>query len=142
MPAVARIGLPSADYVLDVAEVEYGYRARRLGFESYVVNSAVTNQDVGRAPGVVVTRRWNLGRFKMAFREVSPIRTYYASRNLLYFWLYTCRPLRPKGILHGVVNVLLFPTNFVLEPVSHRRQLIAYLRGVWDGLTGHIERRY
>jgi GT2 family glycosyltransferase len=142
MPAVARIGLPSADYVLDVAEVEYGYRARRLDFASYVVNSAVTHQDVGRAPGVVVTRRWNLGRFKMAFREVSAIRTYYVSRNLLYFWLYQCRPLRPKGILHGVVNVLLFPTNFFLEPVSHRRQLIAYLRGVWDGLTGHIERRY
>jgi hypothetical protein len=62
--------------------------------------------------------------------------------RLLNFWLYQCRPLRPKGILHGAVNVLLFPTNFFLEPVSHHRQLIAYLRGVWDGLTGHIERRY
>ena len=142
MPAVAKIGLPSADYVLDVGEVEYGYRARQLGFTSYVINSAVTHQDVGRPPGAVVTRTVNIGRFKLAFREVSAIRTYYATRNLLYFWLYQCRPLRPKGTLHGVVNVLLFSTNFLLEPVTHRKQLIAYVRGVWDGLTGHIERRY
>jgi len=142
MPAVAKIGLPSADYVLDVAEVEYGYRARRLEFASYVVNSAVTYQDVGRAPGAVVTRTLNIGRFKLAFREISAIRTYYACRNLLYFWLYQCRPLRLKGVIRSIVGVLLFPTNFLLKPVSHRRQLIAYFRGVWDGLTGHIERRY
>jgi rhamnopyranosyl-N-acetylglucosaminyl-diphospho-decaprenol beta-1,3/1,4-galactofuranosyltransferase len=142
MPAVAKIGLPSADYVLDVAEVEYGYRARQLEFASYVVNSAVTHQDVGRAPGAVITRTLNIGRFKLAFREISAIRTYYACRNLLYFWLYQCRPLRPQGIMHSILNVLLFPTNFLLEPVSHHRQLTAYFRGVWDGLTGHIERRY
>ncbi len=142
MSAVARIGLPSADYVLDVGEVEYGYRARRLGLASYVVNDALTQQDVGRAPGVVVTRRLKIGRFDLAFREVSAIRTYYACRNWLYFWLYQCRPMRPRGIISSIVSVLLFPTNFVLEPVSHRRQLIAYFRGVWDGLTGHMERRY
>jgi glycosyltransferase involved in cell wall biosynthesis len=140
--AVARIGLPSADYVLDAAEVEYGYRAGRLGLASYVVNGALTQQDVGRAPGVVVTRTLKIGRFDLAFREVSAIRTYYACRNWLYFWLYQCRPLRPRGIISSIVSVLLFPTNFVLEPVSHRRQLIAYFRGVWDGLTGHMERRY
>jgi GT2 family glycosyltransferase len=142
MPAVASIGLPSADYVLDVGEVEYGFRARRNSFASYVINSAVTHQDVGRAPGVVVTRTWNIGRFKLAFPEVSAIRTYYACRNWLYFWLYQCRPLRPKGIIRSIAIVLLFPTNFFLEPVSHRRQLIAYFRGIWDGLTGHMERRY
>ena len=124
------------------AEVEYGYRARRLGLASYVVNGALTQQDVGRAPGVVVTRTLKIGRLDLAFREVSAIRTYYALRNWLYFWLYQCRPLRPRGIISSIVSVLLFPTNFVLEPVSHRRQLIAYFRGVWDGLTGHMERRY
>jgi GT2 family glycosyltransferase len=60
MPAVARIGLPSEDYVLDVAEVEYGYRARQLGLTSYMIHDAVTHQDVGRSPGIVVTKVWNI----------------------------------------------------------------------------------
>ena len=30
--AVQKIGLPQADYVLDWGDLEYGYRARRLGF--------------------------------------------------------------------------------------------------------------
>ncbi len=52
MPAVAQIGLPSADYVLDMGEIEYGYRARQLGLTGYVVQNGVTHQDVGRRPGV------------------------------------------------------------------------------------------
>jgi rhamnopyranosyl-N-acetylglucosaminyl-diphospho-decaprenol beta-1,3/1,4-galactofuranosyltransferase len=142
MTAVAKIGLPSADYVLDMAEFEYGYRARQLGFTSYMVHGAITHQDVGRPPGVVVTAAWNIGRFKLALREVSAIRTYYISRNLLYFWLYQFRPLRLRRVVYCVAHVLVFPVNFALRPVSHRRQLIAYMRGVWDGLTGHMERRY
>jgi rhamnopyranosyl-N-acetylglucosaminyl-diphospho-decaprenol beta-1,3/1,4-galactofuranosyltransferase len=142
MPAVAKIGLPSADYVLDIGEIEYGYRARQLGFASYMVHSSVTHQDVGRAPGVVVTRAWNVGRFRLAFREVSPIRTYYISRNLLYFWWRQCRPLRPRRVVHSIAYVVAFAANFALRPVSHRRQLIASLRGIWDGLTGHMERRF
>jgi rhamnosyltransferase len=51
MAAVARIGLPSADYVLDVAEIEYGFRARELGLTSYVVHNSVIRHDVGRNAG-------------------------------------------------------------------------------------------
>jgi GT2 family glycosyltransferase len=76
MPAVARIGLPSADYVLDVAEVEYGYRARQVGLTSYMIHDAVTHQDVGRGPGIVVTKTWSIGRWNFSFCELSLIRTY------------------------------------------------------------------
>jgi GT2 family glycosyltransferase len=142
MPAVARIGLPSEDYVLDVAEVEYGYRAQQLGLTSYMIHDAVTHQDVGRSPGIVVTKAWRIGRWKFAFREASPIRAYYATRNHLYFWLYQCQPRQPRGVLRAIVIASLSPIGFVLRPVSHRPQLIASLRGLWDGLTAHMERRY
>jgi GT2 family glycosyltransferase len=142
MSAVAKIGLPSADYVLDMAEIEYGYRARQLGFTSYTVHDGITQQDVGRSPGVVLTRVWNIGRLNFSFYEISPIRTYYISRNLLYFWLYQYRPLHPRRVVRCIAHVLVFPTSFALRSVSHRRQLIASLRGLWDGLTGHMERRY
>jgi rhamnopyranosyl-N-acetylglucosaminyl-diphospho-decaprenol beta-1,3/1,4-galactofuranosyltransferase len=142
MPAVAQIGLPSADYVLDAAEIEYGYRARQLGLTGYVVQNGITHQDVGRGPGVVVSRIWNIGRWKFAFCEISPIRAYYASRNLLYFWLYQFRPLRARRLIHNIARSLAFPMSFALRPISHRRQLLATLRGLWDGLTAHMERRY
>jgi GT2 family glycosyltransferase len=142
MAAVARIGLPSADYVLDVAEVEYGYRAQQAGLRSYMIHDAVTLQDVGRGPGIVVSKVWSIGRWKFAFREVSPIRAYYASRNHLYFWLHQCQPRQPRRVFRAIVHALLAPIGFVLRPVSHRPQLIASLRGLWDGLTAHIERRY
>jgi GT2 family glycosyltransferase len=142
MPAVAKIGLPSADYVLDVGEVEYGYRARQLGLTSYLVHDAVTHQDVGRPPGVVVSKTLTIGRWKLAFREASPIRCYYATRNHLYFWLYQCQPRQLRGVLRAIVIALFSVISFVLRPVSHRRQLIASLRGLWDGLTAHMERRY
>ena len=140
--AVEQIGLPSADYVADMGEIEYGYRARQLGFASYVVHNSVIRHDVGRNPGVVVTKVWSIGRWKVALRDLSPWRAYYTSRNRLYFWLYQCRPRRPRPVFRAIVQALLSPIGFVLQPVSHRRQLIATLRGLWDGLTAHMERRY
>jgi rhamnopyranosyl-N-acetylglucosaminyl-diphospho-decaprenol beta-1,3/1,4-galactofuranosyltransferase len=142
MKAVATIGLPSDNYVLDVGEVEYGYRARQLGLTSYLIHDAVTHQDVGRLPGIVVSKTLTIGRWRFAFREASPIRSYYATRNHLYFWLYQCQPRQPRGVIRAIVIAVLSPIGFVLRPVSHRRQLIASLRGLWDGLTAHMERRY
>ena len=48
---VRRIGPPMADYVLDIAEFEYGYRARQLGLTSFVVHDIAIHHDVGRKPG-------------------------------------------------------------------------------------------
>jgi GT2 family glycosyltransferase len=139
--AVASIGLPSADYMLDAAELEYGYRARQLDFTSYVVNGAVLHQDVGRSPGVM-TSPWRVGPFHFRFFEVSPIRCYYHVRNVIYFWLYQCKPRRPLQVLRRIVHVLAFPTTFAVRPVTHGRHLVACLRGIRDGLTMHMERRY
>jgi rhamnopyranosyl-N-acetylglucosaminyl-diphospho-decaprenol beta-1,3/1,4-galactofuranosyltransferase len=142
MPAVATIGLPSDNYVLDVGEVEYGYRTRQLGLTSYLIHDAVTHQDVGRKPGIVVSKVFKIGRWRFAFREASAIRSYYATRNHLYFWLYQCQPRQPRGVIRAIIIAVLSPIGFLLRPVSHRPQLIASLRGLWDGLTARMERRY
>jgi rhamnopyranosyl-N-acetylglucosaminyl-diphospho-decaprenol beta-1,3/1,4-galactofuranosyltransferase len=141
MPAVAKIGLPSADYVMDLAELEYGYRAWRAGLSSYVVASSVLHQDVGRSPGVA-TRTWRFGPLSFRLYETSPIRCYYHIRNMLYFSLYQCRPARPRLCLRSIVHAIFFPRTFAVRPLSHHRHLVACLRGLWDGVTGHLERRY
>jgi rhamnopyranosyl-N-acetylglucosaminyl-diphospho-decaprenol beta-1,3/1,4-galactofuranosyltransferase len=141
MPAVTMIGLPSVDYFTDLSELEYGYRARQLGLTGYIVSSGVLHQDVGRRPGVA-TRTLRFGPFSFRLFELSPLRCYYHVRNTLYFWLYQCRPYRPRWVFRSIVHALFFPRTFAVRPHSHGRHLIACLRGAWDGLTGHMERRY
>jgi GT2 family glycosyltransferase len=141
MAAVEKIGLPSADYVLDMGEIEYGYRAWRLGFTSYLVHSSILHMDVGRDPGVAPkTRRF--GPLKLRLYETSPIRCYYRARNIIYFAMYQCRPRRLRWVVRSIMRSFAFTTTFAVRPVSNSRQLGACLRGIWDGLTMHMERRY
>jgi GT2 family glycosyltransferase len=141
MSAVLKIGLPSADYFMDLAELEYGYRAQKLGLTGYIVNNCLLHHDVGRPPGVTA-RTWRFGPLSFRLLELSPLRCYYHVRNMLYFWLYQCRPYRPRWVLRSIVHAIIYPRTFAVRPVSHGRHLIACFRGAWDGLTGHMERRY
>ncbi|MGH9865475.1 MAG: glycosyltransferase [Candidatus Acidiferrales bacterium] len=141
MAAVARIGLPTADYVADMGEIEYGYRARQLGFTSYIVHNSVIRQDVGRDPGVV-TRVYRFGPIRLLLFETSPWRSYYSIRNKIYFWLYQSKPRRVAAVLRAIVEVFIFTFGLVVRPVSHRPQLVACLRGIRDGLTGNMVARY
>jgi GT2 family glycosyltransferase len=140
--AIARIGLPSADYVLDAAELEYGYRARQLGFTSYVVHNSTTHHDVGRPAGVT-RRRLRLGPLRLWLFEVSPLRCYYNVRNCLYLFIYVVKPRRMSVVWGSGIKVALALTaGFAVRPFSHWPHLAACIRGFRDGLTGHMERRY
>jgi GT2 family glycosyltransferase len=140
--AIARIGLPSADYVLDAAELEYGYRARQLGFTSYVVHNSITHHDVGRNAGGTL-RRLRLGPLSLPLPEVSPTRSYYSVRNSLYFFVYESKPRRMSVVWGSGIKVALALTaGFAVRPFSHWPHLAACIRGIRDGLTGHMERRY
>jgi GT2 family glycosyltransferase len=141
MAAVARIGLPSADYMLDLAEVEYGYRARQLGFTSYVVHNGVIHHDVGRKPRAARPLYWS-GPSSLDSYDFPPARCYYCARNWIYFWLYQCTPHRMTRALRAIAKSVAFTMRFAVRPIGYRRQLIACIRGIRDGLTMHMERRY
>ena len=141
MAAVARIGLPSADYMLDIAEVEYGYRARQLGLTSYIVHNGVIHHDVGRTPRAA-RPLYRFGPSSLASYEFPPARCYYCVRNMIYFWLYQYKPRRMASVLRGIAKSFAFTMGFAVRPISYRRQLIAGIRGIRDGLTMHMERRY
>jgi hypothetical protein len=102
------------------------------------VHSGVIYHDVGRNPGV--TRRiWRFGPIAFPLYEVSPMRCYYIARNWIYFWLYQCKPRRVGRIVRSVIRILAFTIPFLIRPLRQRRQLVACLRGIRDGLTMHIE---
>jgi rhamnopyranosyl-N-acetylglucosaminyl-diphospho-decaprenol beta-1,3/1,4-galactofuranosyltransferase len=142
MAAVAQIGLPSEDYVLDIAEIEYGYRARRLGFASYVVRNASIRHDVGRPPGAPA-RLYRLGPIRITATETPPIRTYYSVRNMLYFWLYQHKPRRIAWPLRWVtLRAVLTTLDFMARPRQRGPQFRACFRGIWHGVTGNLAARY
>lgn len=141
MKAVQIIGLPSEHYVLDWGELEYGYRARQHELESYVLADSLAQHDIGGAPSVV-KRLYRLGFFKVPVYEVAPIRCYYRTRNMIYFWLYESKHRGLKKILGVFYRSFTFTGNFLMRPRNHRGQIVACLRGFWDGLSGRIERRY
>lgn len=141
MAAVAKVGLPEADYFADWGELEYGYRGWRCGFTGFLVREAVLRHDVGRRPGMAF-REWRLGPLKLLTCEAAPLRCYYFVRNSIYFWLYDCKHRRLRTAAHVILVAIGFTMSFVLRPLRRRRQLIGALRGLRDGLTMHIERRY
>jgi rhamnopyranosyl-N-acetylglucosaminyl-diphospho-decaprenol beta-1,3/1,4-galactofuranosyltransferase len=141
MSAVARIGLPSDDYVTAYGELEYGYRALQLGLISCIVHNCVIHHDVGRSPGAE-QRLHRFGPIRLRLYEVSPARCYYSVRNMIYFWVYQYKPRSIAPALRGIMQSLLTTVNFALMPVSHRRHLAACMRGIRDGFTRHMERRY
>jgi GT2 family glycosyltransferase len=142
MSAVREIGLPSADYVLDIAEIEYGYRARQKGFTSYIIHDSIIHHDVGRPSGAVM-REYRLGRLGVTFYELSPPRTYYSIRNVIYFWLYQHKPRHLSRALHWAAwRALPLGINFIVRPRHYGMQFLACLRGIWHGLTGNMTARY
>jgi rhamnopyranosyl-N-acetylglucosaminyl-diphospho-decaprenol beta-1,3/1,4-galactofuranosyltransferase len=141
MAAVEAIGLPDANYVLDWGELEYGYRAWMRGYSSYVVDDGIVQQDVGRPPGIAI-HAWRMGPLEFRFFNASPHRCYYFIRNAIYFWLHQCRPRRARRMVRMMLTCLGFTAGFFVRPMSQRPQLVACLRGIRDGLTGQIKRRY
>jgi GT2 family glycosyltransferase len=141
MAAVAKIGLPQADYVLDWGELEYGYRAQQLGFASFMVHNCVLHHDTGGISGLA-PRIGRFGPIRFPLYELSPIRCYYQVRNSIYFWLYQFHRPRLNRAVRNVVRSLAFTMTFAIQPFSHFRQLVACLRGLWHGLTGNIAARY
>ena len=128
--------------MLDVAEVEYGYRARQLGLTSYIVHNGVIHHDVGRNSGAVM-RLYQFGPVTLTAYETSPFRTYYSVRNMIYFWFYQYKPRRLILPLRWVVwRVVPLTLNFVLRPRHHGEQIRACLRGIFHGVTGNISARY
>jgi rhamnosyltransferase len=141
MEAVRKVGLPQANYFADWGELEYGYRTRECGFVNYVVHDSILDHDVGGTPGISI-RTWRFGPVAFRMFDTSPLRCYYFVRNAIVFWLYQCKRRRLRTVLRMLLVCANFTMSFVVRPITRHRQLTACVRGVWDGLTMQLERRY
>jgi hypothetical protein len=63
-------------------------------------------------------------------------------RNLVYFWFYDYHARNVFTYLYCVLKIGKLTSSFLVRPISHRRELVACLQGLWDGLRGKMHKRY
>lgn len=131
---VETIGLPRADFLMDLIDFEYWLRARSRGYKLAVISHSQISHEIGNARKV----RW-LGRSRL-WSDHAPWRNYYMARNLAYmvWWLYP--NLRTKRfVIHRLTRhaagVLFFGSNKLAC-------LTRVAQGFWDGRRGTLGVRF
>ncbi|MGE0800669.1 MAG: glycosyltransferase family 2 protein, partial [Lautropia sp.] len=121
------VGTMAEALFIDYVDIEWGLRARRLGFRSYGVCGAKMSHDLGDEPIRFLGRALPLH---------SPLRHYYHFRNAV--WLYRSSGL-PLGwkIVDGYRLLLKygFYCLFAKPRLQHCRMMS---RGIRDGLLGRL----
>jgi rhamnosyltransferase len=121
------VGTMAEELFIDYVDIEWGLRARRLGFQSYGVCGAKMAHDLGDAPV----------RFLGKSLPVhSPMRHYYHFRNAI--WLYRSAQLPLHWKCADGWRLLLkygFYTLFAKPRLAHFSMMT---RGILDGLSGRM----
>lgn len=141
LSAVQKLGLPSADYVLDWGEYEYGYLGKRRGYRAFLHQDSIVEHNIGGQAALHFTT-YRLGPKSFRMPELPPIRCYYLIRNLLYFYLHEYHICNCGTLFPRFVNISRITLSFLLRPRNRWKQSTACLRGIWDGLFKNMRNRY
>jgi rhamnopyranosyl-N-acetylglucosaminyl-diphospho-decaprenol beta-1,3/1,4-galactofuranosyltransferase len=140
LEAVRQIGFPSADYFADWVEIEYGYRGKRYGYKTFVCLGSIVEHNIGGQSMTFTSYRF--GPLSLRMFEFSPLRCYYETRNRLYFSSYEFKDGGIVVVRRALVFAIRFMLNFLLRPTTHKKQILACLRGIWDGIFKNMHHRY
>jgi rhamnosyltransferase len=127
MATLEAVGPMAEELFIDYVDIEWGMRARRLGFQSYGVCAAQMAHDLGEAPVRFMGRNLPVH---------SALRHYYHFRNAV--WLYRSPDLPLHWKLADGWRLLLkygFYTLFAKPRLDHLRMMS---RGIVDGLRGRL----
>ena len=127
---VEKIGVPRADFFMDVFDMEYCIRARARGYKIAVITSARLAHEIGN------TRKINFLGYKRQWLNQPPWREYYISRNLTYLaWrLYPNRATKismARYLLVHLAQVLLFSSDGLACAIR-------LIQGFGDGLRARL----
>ena len=127
LEAVKHIGCMNEGLFIDQIDIEWGLRAKSLGYQSFGVHDAVMSHSLGEPPLSILGRK---------LLNHSPIRHYYIVRNAI--WLIS-RNYTPLGWRLYFVRMIL--VRYLLYPLFVTPRL-AYLslmtKGLWHGLRGRL----
>jgi rhamnosyltransferase len=121
------VGLMREDLFIDWVDVEWGLRARSMGFRSYHIPEAVMKHNVGDAVVSILGRDIHVH---------SDVRNYYMLRNALYLFR-----IKTMGWRWKTTFAPRLPCYLLLYPflADHRRRNLQFVvRALKDGLTGRL----
>ena len=129
-----KLGRFASEYFIDQVDIEYCYRIRAAGY--LVADSR--NVSLSHSPGQPATVRLLGFTFRPTFH--SAVRRYYITRNRIavyrkYFGLF------PKIIIRSMYFELRESVKCLLLETERVRKLRNTLRGIWDGVSGHMGMR-
>jgi GT2 family glycosyltransferase len=127
---VQEVGVPRADFFMDISDVEYCLRIRLRGYRIAVISGAVMSHEIGN------TRKVNLLGYKRSWMNQPPFREYYISRNLAYLaWrLYpnlATKIFIARHLMMHLAGVLLFSSDGLACAIG-------MVQGFRDGLRGRL----
>jgi rhamnosyltransferase len=127
---VQEVGVPRADFFMDISDIEYCLRIRSRGYKIAVISRVEMSHEIGN------TRKINLPGYKRSWLNQPPFREYYISRNLAYLaWrLYPNLATRvsvARYLTVHLVGVLLFSSNRLACAIR-------MVQGFGDGLRGRL----
>jgi GT2 family glycosyltransferase len=127
---VQEVGVPRADFFMDIFDFEYCLRIRSRGYKIAVINRAVMSHEIGS------TQRVNLLGYERLWMNQPPWREYYICRNLAYLaWrLYPNLATKisiARYLTMHLAGVLLFSSDGLACAIR-------MVRGFGDGLHGRL----
>jgi rhamnosyltransferase len=127
---VQEVGVPRADFFMDISDIEYYLRIRSHGYRIAVISRAEISHEIGH------TRKVSLPGYKLLWTDQPPFREYYISRNLTYlaWWLYPNLATRisiARYLAVHLAQVLLFSSKRLACAIR-------MIQGFGDGLRGRL----
>jgi GT2 family glycosyltransferase len=127
---IQEVGVPRADFFMDISDFEYCLRIRSRGYKIAVISRAKMSHEIGN------TRKINLPGYKRLWIKQPPFREYYISRNLAYLaWrLYPNLATKisiARYLARHLAGVLLFSSDGLACAIR-------MVQGFGDGLRGRL----
>jgi rhamnosyltransferase len=121
------VGLMQDELFIDYVDIEWGLRARQLGFQSFGVGNALLEHHLGEKIKII---------FGKSFCFHSPLRHYYQFRNGIWFHRQPYLSLSEK--IGGSSRLFKRFIACTLFAKPHPENLNMMLKGVVHGITGRL----
>lgn len=127
--ALQDIGLMEEGLFIDLVDTEWSFRALTKGYKLYGDSQFVMHHALGNTPVKIMNRR---------FINHTPLRHYYAARNLMHLLSRGYIPLKWRlGLAYSLCKAFVF---YSLVPRQRLRHLACIVAGLRDGLSGRYGR--
>lgn len=127
MKVLNQVGLMTEELFIDYVDLDWCLRAKKMGFESYLVNDALMFHSLGDHLVKFMGKEWP---------SRSPLRHYYMCRNAIWMYRRSWPSLRWKLFdAFKLIRKIIFYTLFATPRVQQVQMMCL---GLWHGMIGKM----